>query len=82
MLSQGALRFFEEFGYSRLGFSCRLRGTVCELDGVEPAAAGYYLVKGGGLPRIDIIGHVRRVDWAELVSRVQRAMAAPAPVVK
>ncbi len=82
VLSQGALRFFEEFGYSRLGFSCRLRGAVCELDGVEPAGAGYYLVKGGGLPRIDIIGHVRRVDWAELVSRVQRAMAAPAPVVK
>ena len=82
VLSQGVLRFFEEFGYSRLGFSCRLRGAVCELDGVEPAAAGYYLVKGGGLPRIDIIGHVRRVDWAELVSRVQRAMAAPAPVVR
>jgi hypothetical protein len=81
VLSQGALRFFEEFGYSRLGFRCRLRGAVCELDGVEPAASGYYLVKGGGLPRIDIIGHVRRVDWAELVDRVQRAMAAPAPVV-
>ena len=82
VLSQGALRFFDEFRYSRLGFSCRLRGAVCELDGVEPAAAGYYLVRGGGLPRIDIIGHVRRVDWAELVERVQRAMAAPAPLVK
>ncbi len=82
VLSQSALRFFDEFGYSRLGFSCRLRGAVCELDGVEPAAGGYYLVKGGGLPRIDIIGHVRRVDWAELVDRLQRAMAAPAPVVE
>jgi hypothetical protein len=82
VLSQSALRFFDEFGYSRLGFSCRLRGAVCELDGVEPAAGGYYLVKGGGLPRIDIIGHVRRVDWAELVDRLQRAMAAPAPVVQ
>ncbi len=82
VLSQSALRFFDEFGYSRLGFRCRLRGAVCELDGVEPAASGYYLVKGGGLPRIDIIGHVRRVDWAELVDRIQRAMAAPAPVIR
>jgi hypothetical protein len=81
-LSMGALRFFDDFGYSRLGFRCRLRGAVCELDGVEPAAAGYYLVKGGGLPRIDIIGHVRRVDWAELVERVQQAMAAPGAVVE
>jgi len=82
VLSQSVLRFFDEFGYSRLGFRCRLRGAVCELDGVEPAAGGYYLVKGGGLPRIDIIGHVRRVDWAELVDRLQRAMASPAPVVE
>lgn len=81
-LSMGALRFFDDFGYSQLGFRCRLRGAVCELDGVEPAAAGYYLVKGGGLPRIDIIGHVRRVDWAELVERVQQAMAAPGAVVE
>jgi len=81
-LSMGALRFFDDFGYSRLGFVCKLRGAVCELDGVEQAAAGYYLVKGGGLPRIDIIGHVRRVDWAELVERVQQAMAAPGAVVE
>jgi hypothetical protein len=81
-LSSSMLRFFEEFGYDRLGFRCRLRGAVCELDGVAPAPGGYYLVKGGGLPRIDVIGHVRRVDWAELVKRLQRAMAAPAPVVE
>jgi hypothetical protein len=81
-LSSSMLRFFDEFGYDRLGFRCRLRGTVCELDGVAPAPGGYYLVKGGGLPRIDVIGHVRRVDWAELVKRLQRAMAAPVPVVE
>lgn len=81
-LSSSALRFFDEFGYERLGLSCRLRGAVCELDGVAPAGDGYYLVKGGGLPRIDVIGHVRRVDWAELVARLQQAMQAPGPVVR
>lgn len=80
-LSRSALRFFDEFRYSRLGFRCRLRGTVCELGGVEPAESGYYLVKGGGLPRIDIIGHVREVDWPELIDRVKRAMEEGSPVV-
>jgi len=82
VLSRSALRFFDDFGYDRLGLRCRLRGAVCELDGVAPAPGGYYLVKGGGLPRIDVVGHQRRVDWAELIKRVQRAMETPTPEVR
>ncbi len=26
------------------------------MSGIEPAGVGYYIVKGAGLPRIDIIG--------------------------
>jgi hypothetical protein len=82
VLSRSAVRFFDEFGYARLGLRCRLRGAICELGGVEKAPGGYYLVKGGGLPRIDVIGHVTRVDWAELLARLQRAMRDPAMIVE
>jgi len=70
-LSRSFLRFFEEFGYDRLGISCRLQDGICDMGGVEPAKAGYYLVKGGGIPRIDIMGFNRRTDWNILVDKLR-----------
>jgi len=81
-LSRGLMRFFNEFSYDRLGLACRLRNEVCEMDGVAPAQRGYYIVKGGGLPRIDVVGFSRRVDWNTLIQRLQDATAAGAPVVE
>ncbi len=80
-LERGALRFFKEFGYQKLGLSCRLTNDVCLLDGVESKAGGYYLVKGGGLPRIDVMGSARRVDWRTLVSSL-KALPNSQAVVK
>src|SRR5690606_3228033 len=74
-LSSGVLRFFDDFNYARLGISCRLENEVCHMDGVGPAPnGGYYLVQGRGLPRINVIGNSRRVDWPRLV---QPHMPAP-----
>lgn len=81
-LSRSFLRVFDEFSYDRLGFSCRLRLGVCEMGGLEPANGGYYIVKGGGVPRIDIIGHERRVDWTELIARLRRATQSTGPVLQ
>jgi len=81
-LSRGFMRFFEEFSYDRLGLACRLRNGVCEMDGVAPAQRGYYIVKGGGLPRIDVVGFSRRVDWKTLIQRLKDATVAGAPVVE
>jgi len=69
-LSRSFLSFFEEFRYARLGVSCRLENGVCEMDGVEAAAQGSYLVKGSGLPRIDIVGYNHRVDWGLLIGKL------------
>jgi hypothetical protein len=64
LLSKSALRVFDSFAYSKLGVSCRLRNGVCVMDGVEPARnGGYVIVKGSLVPRIDVVGHSRRVDW-------------------
>ncbi len=82
-LSRSLLRFFDEFSYDRLGISCRLSGGVCEMDGVASAPdGGYYIVKGGGLPRINVIGYTHRVAWPVLVQRLRSITASGAPVVR
>lgn len=82
-LSGGFLRFFEDFNYDRLGISCRLQNEVCVMDGVAPAANGnYYLVKGKGVPRIDVIGSSRRVDWTRLVQQLIAVTESEGPIVK
>ncbi|MFZ5512862.1 MAG: hypothetical protein ACOZCP_22710 [Pseudomonadota bacterium] len=81
-IQRSFLRFFEEFGYSKLGLSCTLRAGVCEMGGVEPARQGYVIVKGGGVPAINVIGYNRRVDWDELVSRLQRITAGNKPIIE
>lgn len=71
-LSRGVLRFFENFSYSRIGWGCILQNGICEMSGAGPAPGGYYIIKGGGLPRIDIIGYNQSVDWNELITRLER----------
>jgi hypothetical protein len=73
-LQSGVLQFFKTFHYDRIGISCQLRDEVCLMNGLEPAETGYYLVKGRGLPRIDIIGNAGRVDWTQLVSQISASM--------
>lgn len=81
-LSRGFLSFFDEFNYKRLGIRCRLADGVCEMGGVAPARDGYYLVEGEGLPRIDVIGYNRRVDWRELLARLRAAARSEGPVIR
>jgi hypothetical protein len=71
-IQRSFLRFFEQFGYEKLGLSCKLRNNVCEMDGVESAPQGYVIVKGGGIPAISVIGYNRQVSWQELLDRLKR----------
>ncbi len=79
-LQSGVLRFFDEFRYDKIGITCKLENDVCLMGGIEPAGMGYYLVKGKGLPRIDIIGNQGRVAWPQLVSQIVRGMQSEAVV--
>jgi hypothetical protein len=81
-LSRSFLRIFEEFGYDRLGISCRLERGVCHMGGIEAAERGYYLVKGGGIPRIDIMGFNRETDWQVLVSKLKQIASGESPVIQ
>jgi hypothetical protein len=69
-LQGGFLRFFDDFRYDRLGLTCRLANDVCLMGGVLPAPTGYYIVKGAGLPRINVIGSQARVAWTTLVRQL------------
>ncbi len=70
-LSATMLRFFEDFAYERLALKIHLRGATAELDGVTNPGGGYYIVKGAGLPRIDVIGRNHKVAWKDLLSRIR-----------
>lgn len=87
-----ALKVFDTFGYSRFGLRCRLTGEVCLMGGIDPLPAGevardspadrYTIIEGSGIPRLDIVGHRRRVDWPTLVRRVQESMQGNGPIVE
>jgi hypothetical protein len=81
-LQGGFLRFFESFGYDRLGLSCRLANDTCAMDGVGPATGGYYIVKGASIPRIDVIGNQRKVAFTRLLSQLAAVMQSPGPLVE
>ena len=61
---------FDDFGYGRIGISCRLRNTVCEMGGLRSGANTFTIVTGAGLPRLTVVGHNRLVDWPVLVERL------------
>ena len=44
------------------------------MSGVARTGGGYYIVKGKGLPRIDVIGSQSRVAWSTLVSQLGKMM--------
>ena len=74
-IQRSFLRFFETFGYERLGLGCRLVNETCLMEGIEAAPQGYVIVKGGGIPALSVIGYNRYVHWDELVSRLQAVIA-------
>jgi hypothetical protein len=70
-LSSTVLRLFEDFRYERIEVGVELSGDVALLSGIARPDGGYYLVKGSGVPRIDVIGRNREVAWKQLIQRLR-----------
>ena len=85
-IQRSFLGFFETFGYERIGLSCRLRNGVCLMGdgtpsppgasaqagaGAESASGSFTLIKGGGLPAVNVVGYNRFVGWQELLDRIK-----------
>ena len=82
-MQRTALRFFDEFGYRRIGWRCKLRNGVCEMSGIAPKDGGYVIVEGGGIPAISVMGYNRAVDWQELITRLARVTKeGSAPIIQ
>lgn len=67
--------YFDDFGYRRIGVSCRLHNEVCTMGGLEASGSGsdsggFTIVQGAGIPRLDVVGFNRQVDWPTLVERL------------
>jgi hypothetical protein len=71
-IQRSFMRFFDEFNYSDIGLSCKLRGDVCQMGGVTSTPQGYVIVKGSGIPAITVLGYNERVSWNELLDRLKR----------
>jgi hypothetical protein len=77
LISGTVLRVFEDFPYARAGLACRLENNICRIDGVAPhESGGFLIVEGRGLPRLDVVGHRRLVDWPRLTSQLAAMMAS------
>ena len=79
---------FDDFGYRRIGIGCRLANEVCAMSGFahsdgSQAGKAFTIVQGAGLPRLDVVGFNRHVDWPTLVERlVAVGKGEVAPVVE
>ena len=87
VLSTGFLKFFDVFAYKQIGLRCVLKDGVCAMSGAGPAkpgpmGRGYYLVRGSGLPRIDVVGFRDTVSWPSLVQQLAAITQSGAPTVK
>ncbi|HET7832135.1 MAG TPA: hypothetical protein VFK88_04135 [Gallionella sp.] len=83
-LQRSYLSFFKNFGYERIGWSCKLRNDVCLMGGVDDGSGmNYVLIKGGGIPAITVMGYNRYVGWDELLTRLKRVTQGNLkPIVK
>lgn len=73
-VQRSVMSVFENFGYNRIVLSCALRNGVCAMDGEPTGDNSYYIVKGGGIPAINVMGYNHSVDWNELLNRLKRVI--------
>lgn len=64
---------FSDFGYRQIGIGCRLENQICTMNGLHSAGNAFTIVQGSGVPRLDVVGYNRAVDWPTLVDRLMAA---------
>lgn len=77
------VRVLNQFPYEKLGFTAQLQGDKLTINGVAPAEnGGFYLVKGSGLPHLDIIGRQHETSFHDLINRINAAIHSDSPVIQ
>jgi hypothetical protein len=80
-LQRTFLRFFDEFNYDKIGISCKLRKDICEMGGVESTPEGYIIVKGSGIPAVNVNGYTQYVSLEDLLARIKRITDSNSKVI-
>lgn len=80
-LQRTFLRFFDEFNYDKIGITCKLRQDICEMGGVESTEQGYIIVKGRGIPSVNVNGYTKKVSLADLLARIKRITDSNSKVI-
>ena len=81
-------RRFDFDPWMLVGIGCRLANAVCRMAGLQHSQqsqgqGAFTIVEGAGLPRLDVVGYNRSVDWPTLVERLQAVGSGEvAPVVE
>jgi hypothetical protein len=77
-LYSGLAGFFDNFGYSKLGFKARLKNDRLTLRGIESRGDEEFLVVGSFLPpRVNVVSHTQEIAFSELLRRLERIKAEP-----
>jgi hypothetical protein len=80
-LQRTFLRFFDEFNYDKIGISCKLRRDMCEMGGVSSTPGGYIIVKGSGIPAVNVNGYNKQVSLSDLIDRIKRITDSNSTVI-
>jgi hypothetical protein len=77
-LQSKLIGLFKDFGYRRVGITCRLENEVCHMGGLEDmdgqgSPSSFTIVEGTGLPHLTVVGFHRDVDWPTLLERLAAA---------
>ncbi|MGJ8663554.1 MAG: hypothetical protein ACSHWU_07885 [Marinicella sp.] len=72
-ISKTFLRFFDDFKYKQIRLSCKLHNSVCRIGGIKNQNNQFVMVEGGGIPKINIVGFVRSINWEEFIDRLLNA---------
>ncbi len=72
-VSKTFLRFFDDFRYQKIKLSCKLHNSVCQIGGLKNQGNQFVIVEGGGIPKINIVGFVRSINWEEFMDRLLNA---------
>ncbi len=72
-ISKTFLRFFDDFRYKKIKLSCKLHNSVCAIGGLKNQGNQFVIVEGGGIPKINIVGFVRSINWEEFIDRLLNA---------
>jgi hypothetical protein len=77
-----AIALFKDFGYRRIGIGCHLENQICAMNGLHSDGNAFTIVEGAGVPRLNVVGYNRAVDWPTLVERLLAASKGEvAPVI-